>query len=452
MVNISNNNLRVSSFIIPVKVDENRYMLLHGYSGAIELVDENIYKILSGKVDFNCHLIDNETLEHLVKRGFITSYSYSEELERQNKFATLLHRRDTLLSSSYTIVVTYKCNFRCPYCFEKQSVHSLNQEQTMSREMVDKVFINIDRLQSKKARKTNFVTLFGGEPLLRENKDIVSYIVRKGMEYGLKFKAITNGYDLDYFSDLLSLDKICALQITIDGMACVHNKKRLHYLGLPTFDTIIKNVGIALDKGIYVTIRVNTDKNNFNQLAELKSLFDSLGCIRNTKFRLDSARLMNFDDDLDEKQKGTFMTQQEFINAHDNKNQEFECHDYETYSNIYHSILNNEPLAYRSTFCGSQVGGCVFDPLYKIYPCWDLVGNQEYQIGDYSGSTIVWDEKRRRMWSSTNVTSYVSCKGCKCALFCGGGCMAHNFNQHHCTHMMDIIKYATKRAYAKFNL
>ena len=53
MVNISNNNLRVSSFIIPVKVDENRYMLLHGYSGAIELVDENIYKILSGKVQLS---------------------------------------------------------------------------------------------------------------------------------------------------------------------------------------------------------------------------------------------------------------------------------------------------------------------------------------------------------------------------------------------------------------
>lgn len=37
-------NLRVSSYIIPVKLEnENgKYMLLHGYTGAIDIVDEDL--------------------------------------------------------------------------------------------------------------------------------------------------------------------------------------------------------------------------------------------------------------------------------------------------------------------------------------------------------------------------------------------------------------------------
>ena len=47
------------------------------------------------------------------------------------------------------------------------------------------------------------ITLFGGEPLLRENKDIVAYILQKGKEYGYTFTAISNGYDLDAYEDWL---------------------------------------------------------------------------------------------------------------------------------------------------------------------------------------------------------------------------------------------------------
>ena len=53
--------------------------------------------------------------------------------------------------------------------------------------------------------------------MLKENKDIVTYIVEKGVANGHKFHSVTNGYDLEAYADLLSPDKIARLQITLDG-------------------------------------------------------------------------------------------------------------------------------------------------------------------------------------------------------------------------------------------
>lgn len=50
----------------------------------------------------------------------------------------------------------------------------------------------------------------------------------------------------------------------------LHNTQRVHYKGYNTFDKIIFNIGIALKQGTGVTIRVNTDRNNFDDLQQLK--------------------------------------------------------------------------------------------------------------------------------------------------------------------------------------
>jgi uncharacterized protein len=90
------------------------------------------------------------------------------------------------------------------------------------------------------------IVLYGGEPLLKENKEIVEYIVNKGVDLGYTFEAITNGYDLEAFTDLLSPDKIRSIQVTVDGMQENHDKKRIHFVTIKSFDKIITNIGIAL--------------------------------------------------------------------------------------------------------------------------------------------------------------------------------------------------------------
>lgn len=75
--------------------------------------------------------------------------------------------------------------------------------------MVDKLYETIEKLSSNNQRiRTDNITLYGGEPLMKQNKDAVTYLVKQGMERGFTFSAITNGYDLDCFEALLSPNAI----------------------------------------------------------------------------------------------------------------------------------------------------------------------------------------------------------------------------------------------------
>jgi len=438
---------RVSSYIIQVELEPDKVMLLHGYSGAMDIVDNaTAAKLCSNNIicenDF-----DAELLNTLRKRGYMTDMSQDEENEYFRRMAVALHKKDMLLYAYYTFIVTYDCNFKCPYCFEREFVKDTQKQFTMTEQMVDKAFEAIKEIQKNKQRECKSITLFGGEPLLKENAKLIDYIVTKGAENGFTFSAITNGYDLDTFAHLLSPDKIRFVQITIDGTEEMHNQKRLHKENIPTFKKIVDNIGIAIRKNINITIRFNTDRNNFAQLTALKEYFDKLGYTKYDKFHIDSARLENYDESLDQNEKQAFLSQKEFIKKHESLNFEHGCHDYHTYSKIYRSIYKQEPLPYKSTFCSSQIGGYVFDPFYKIYPCWEVIGDKTYCIGDYSGESLIWDEEHLSYWHQDDITHHKACRTCKCALLCGGGCTAHNIRAHHCTQMTELIKYAAKRAY-----
>ena len=435
---------RISSYIIPIELSKEKTMLIHGYSGAMDVVENSLaQRLKNGDID----TLDIQTTEYLIKRGHITTKTHEEEDKYILRMATALMKKDRLLYDSFTFAITYNCNFRCPYCFEKNCITPGSITRAMTPELADKAYSAIEKLQKNKQIPSKFITLYGGEPLLKENYDNVNYIVKKGIEKGFKFSAVTNGYDLENFEDLLSPEKICSIQVTIDGVEQVHNQKRRHYLGLPTFNKIVNNIGIALKNDVKVNVRFNTDKNNFNQLTELEKYFDTLGYTANKNFRIDSAKLDNYDDTLSTEAKKCFFTQKEFIKKHEQLNFKYGWHDLQTYSTLYSSIKSHKPLPYKGNFCGAQIGGYVFDAFGKIYPCWEVVGDKNFVVGDYSQDEIVWDNDKLDFWLSQTIFNYKECKTCKCALFCGGGCPAHNLDHHRCLNMKEIINNAAKRAY-----
>lgn len=216
--------LRTSSYTIPIKLDseEGKYMLIHGYTGAIDIVNEDIaIKLIQH------NYIDEETFSptiktNLEKRGYITVKTKEEELSYVTRIAQALHKRDKILKKNFTWTITYNCNFRCPYCFENRETKDSVQHVAFTKEMVDRTFNAMKEIEPRMQLQSNIITLYGGEPLLKENKEIITYIVSEGKARGYKFYAITNGYDLEHFLDLLALDSICQVQITIDGTKEFH--------------------------------------------------------------------------------------------------------------------------------------------------------------------------------------------------------------------------------------
>lgn len=353
-----------------------------------------------------------------------------------------------MLYTHFTFVVTYDCNFRCPYCFEKGTVSGEMKSLLFTQKMVDKAYQAILEIQPNEKLRPKVITLFGGEPLLTKNKEIVHYIVKKGQELGFTFYAVTNGYEIDDFVDLIGPNGIVHLQVTIDGIKSRHNSKRIHMEKIPTFDKIVANIGLALQRGAHITIRVNTDKSNIGDLNALKELFDKLHYTDNSNFTIESAILRNCEENVNNDKKNNFFTMKEFVQEHKDLNYKYGCKDFGVYANIYNAITKKSPLHYRSVFCGAQTASYVFDPVGNIYPCWEVIGTQEHKIGNYMVHPISWDDKVINKWRNTNILVFNNCKQCKYALLCGGDCSALKSDKNKCNHLGEIIKYAVQRAYS----
>lgn len=441
--------LRTSSYVITVPIDKEQHLLLHGYSGAMDIVDSYTAQALANSEQMLAdELVNTDICQQLQKRAYLTTKTKEEEQQYVARLANALHKKDALLHASFTVLVTYNCNFRCPYCFEKNDAVEKLHRKVMTGDMVDSMYRCIDEIVKEKSIKSTNIMLYGGEPLLEENKEIINYIVEEGIKRHYTFSAITNGYDLNCFENLLSEDKIKNIQVTIDGMEAMHNSKRVHRDGVTTFKKIINNIRIALAKGVRVTVRYNTDKTNFSQLIELKKYFESIGYTQYEKFSIDSARLAEYEAKLN---TSNLYSQKEFIAEHEKMDTGNVCHDYNMSARIRSAIKHKKPLPYSAVFCSSQFGNYIFDPMGKVYPCLEVVGKPRYQIGEYVTGSIKWYKEEREKWQRSNVMSFAACRKCKYALLCGGGCYAHNIVSHRCAQMGEIIKYAVRKAYGEIN-
>lgn len=419
--------MRTSSYLIPVKLEDEdcKYMLIHGYTGAIDVVNEELLKknkSFSSEEDF-----EPNTLQTLVERGYITNKTQEEEYAYVNKVSQILHKRNQLIvKRDFTLLVTYNCNFRCPYCFEKEIIEkqSNNKQTAISEELVDKAFEAILEIEPVDQLRKKVIQLFGGEPLLKENRKIIEYIVKKGEQLGLAFIATTNGYDLDYFDDLLQVNRIQGLQITIDGTEAIHDTRRVHSVYTHSFDKIIGNIKKVLNNGVAVRVRINIDSQNINEIPKLNKLFDEIGFYSFENFSVYTEFISgscNFNPSEYEFQNQKEITRQDFLTILDLSNNKMK-HDLQLHTNIYDAIHNKKSITLSSVHCTAQSGFYIFDPFGNIYSCLEVVGNKSEVIGSYLKG-VTWTKEKDK-WFSRNISLIKKCSTCRYALLCGGGCFA----------------------------
>lgn len=389
--------LRTSSYMIPVKLEseKGKYMLIHGYTGAMDIVSESIVLYLKNN---EIKKISSLTLQVLQKRGYITNKTKEEEIEYVERVAQALHKRDEILHKSFTWVVTYNCNFRCPYCFEKREYKDSSHRIVLTKSQVDQLFNAMTEIEPRKQLQAPVITLYGGEPLLKENKEIVTYIVQEGRKKGYKFHAITNGYDLDSYLTLLAPGLITLLQITIDGTKKKHNQKRKHFEDFNSFDKIISNIKLIFEKGLNVDIhiRVNVDNYNLEDFRDLYSYFRQLGFLAHKNFKVYSA-LIQDNKEVKENDKNDidFLSESEYLKRHEKMGTITVCAGYNTvYKKIEYSVTAKKSLPLTAVHCTAQTGEYVFSPLKEIYPCWEVVGDKKFQIGTIKNNTISWNKNR----------------------------------------------------------
>lgn len=177
---------------------------------------------------------------------------------------TLNRSRIGIPYKTFTILPTTDCNARCFYCFELSGSRKWMSEQT-AHDVAD----FIDR---KKASNKVNLRWFGGEPLYNEKAiDIISQdLTDKGIEFTSTM--ITNGYlfDEEMVKKAKDFWKVKWVQITLDGTEEIYNRIKAYiYKGENAFKRVIRNIGLLLDNGIGVRLRMNMDDHNEEDLFKL---------------------------------------------------------------------------------------------------------------------------------------------------------------------------------------
>ena len=450
-------DLRLSSYTISVKLEaeEDKFFLVHGYTGAIDIVEGECWRQIEHFSSDNN--LSAETIGTLTKRGYLTSRTLEEERQYVWKIANVLHQAQAKMHKSWGFIITYNCNFRCPYCFE----NSISQNgkawtgKTFTKEMVDKAFLAMSRIEPKRKLHNNEILLYGGEPFLRNNKEVVSYIIKKGIDNNYKFKVISNGYDLDFYADVLSEEYFTSFQITLDGDKTYHNKRKRHIVEGDSFDKVLSNIGLLLSKSIKVIVRVNLDENNFQDLDGLKKLFSENGFTQNPFFHLTPALILNTDSNQDCNDV-KFLNNKDFLQLLKSKSINLlRGQDFGIGEMFYDCLKKKICYQLRSTICPSQYGTYLFDPCGDIYTCLEFVGRKQHSIGHYSES-IEW-LKEKEYWQTRNISNMQSCKLCKYALICGGQCLArtkyteeHGFEVTKCKMFHTQIPQSINNAYKQY--
>ena len=219
--------------------------------------------------------ISAETKQKLIERGYLTTLTEEEETVLVKRILDTSHDRTRLKEYGFQFILSYDCNLRCVYCYEDKILNGTNclNKQLMSKDQIDKAFNFITEKWAENPNCSKHIALYGGEPFLRRNREIITYLIKKGSELGCTFSATSNGYDLDYYFDFLSEYNRISFQITLDGIAEIHNVRKPHYCNKDSFEKISDNVGHLLEMGINVSIRINSDAYSINRIEELSDFF-----------------------------------------------------------------------------------------------------------------------------------------------------------------------------------
>ena len=165
-----------------------------------------------------------------------------------------------LMPLRYFFELTYRCNLQCPYCYVGCD---RNKEELTTQEW----FNLIDQIPFY-----SFVTLVGGEPLIR--KDFIDILMRTSKKTLGKLNVVSNGILInDEIIDAFIKSNMMLLSVSLDGYGKNHDINRAKD-GI--WDKIMDNFDNmnSRNKRPMVDIKTIVLENNLDDLVKLYKMCD----------------------------------------------------------------------------------------------------------------------------------------------------------------------------------
>ncbi len=292
----------------------------------------------------------------------------------------------------YFFELTHLCNLNCPYCYVGKSQIKEELSTTEWKKIIDQIPFY------------SFVTLVGGEPLIRKDfSEILFYCSKKTLG---KVNVVTNGILMNenIIDDFLK-SKMLLVSISLDGWGKNHDKYRRKD-GI--FEKIQENLEILNEKrkhkNLMVDIKTIVLKDNLEDLIKLYEYstkmnfeFFSISFLRNNSLKQNSILYENFEEifykpnypieeyfDIEEfkkiyleiqKIKKHSKTKIRFAPKFDNENSSIELKSIELFFKN-----KNKPITEIYEPCLYPYSNTIINPKGDVYPCLSIkMGNLKEQ-------------------------------------------------------------------------
>ena len=337
---------------------------------------------------------------------------------------------------TFILAITYSCNLHCTYCYQQHDP-DLNRN-LISKADLRKVLDTIGEYMVNHPDKQVEMGLFGGEPLLVQNEEIIDEVFKFCKEKKIRVHITTNGVNLDYYLKKIIINRkiISSINPTIDSVKLNYStRKNLNDNKNVDGETekIIKCVKTLLYYKVPVNIATNVDRHNCKHIWETHDDFKRLGLMDDDRFVWSIGRV---DDRLYETNYPDIIREDEIISELLKYKMPINMHAafLKTTYNLVNKMgvdLHQHELKGIHNYCwNSSNQDIVFyiDNDLNTYRCTYTVGRPKYKIFDFSKEQI----ETYKIRDVTNI-QYRECEECKIGGYCGGGCqLSHAVNFERC--------------------
>lgn len=288
-----------------------------------------------------------------------------------------------------SLFFTNKCNMKCRYCYEVNKM-----ERSISYDLLDQTIEFIVNHKQKNGIDKISVVTHGGEPLIEFEK--IKYFISNlnkcidNVEYIMTTNAtLLNDEIIEYISQHYS-----TLSVSIDGTKQSHNLNRIFQNGNGSYDYVIKNAKLLLEKRSDLKARLTINSKNVRFLFDgVKELID-LGFI-------DIAPVPDeFDNTWDEDSLKTLFSQGKKIIDYIKQN--------ELLANV--GLISDSLVKCKNSICDGGITTMSIETNGDIYPCVTSVGYEEFIIGNVSTGINKHHLENVQKWGNIENKDCVGCK------------------------------------------
>ncbi|WP_156959406.1 radical SAM protein [Nocardia sp. BMG51109] len=187
---------------------------------------------------------------------------------------------------SLVVMPTASCQLGCGYCGQ------LHTQRWLSEHHQDQFLRMAAARLDRSAYRQLFIRWFGAEPLSgigvirRFSPRLQALAAEHGCTYGAR--VVTNGLALteSLAAELVDTHRVRIIDITLDGVAEYHDRRRMEKNGKPTYDRIFRNlVSLARsDLDVTINVRCNVDASNHGGVIPLLRALAAAGIQRRINF------------------------------------------------------------------------------------------------------------------------------------------------------------------------